>query len=71
MAARTPATSASSARIRGEAASSCWLAPGYEGEVPEGHFACRSGTNNVFVFLRAFYADASDLKLPVDLIEKT
>lgn len=47
------------------------LPPGYEGEVPEGHFVCRSGTNNVFVFLRAFYADARDLKPPVDLIGKT
>ena len=47
------------------------LPPGYEGEVPEGYFVCRSGTNNVFVFLRAFYADASNLKPPVDLIEKT
>jgi hypothetical protein len=47
------------------------LPPGYEGEVPEGYFVCRSGTNNVFVFLRAFYADASNLKPPVELIEKT
>jgi hypothetical protein len=47
------------------------LPPGYEGEVPEGHFVYRSGTNNVFVFLRAFYADASDLQPPVDLIAKT
>jgi hypothetical protein len=47
------------------------LPPGYKGEVPEGYFVCRSGTNNVFVFLRAFYADASDLKPPVELIEKT
>src|SRR5512140_1591976 len=34
------------------------LPPGYTGDVPEGYFLCRSGTNNVFVFLRAFYADA-------------
>ena len=46
------------------------LPPGYKGEIPEGCFVYRSGTNNVFVFLRAFYADASDLKPPVDLIEK-
>jgi hypothetical protein len=26
------------------------LPPGYKGEVPEGYFVCRSGTNNVFVF---------------------
>jgi hypothetical protein len=47
------------------------LPPGYQGKVPKGYFVCRSGTNNVFVFLRAFYADASNLKPPVDLIEKT
>jgi hypothetical protein len=47
------------------------LPPGYTGEVPEGYFVYRSGTNNVFVFLRAFYADARDLKPPVELIEKT
>jgi hypothetical protein len=47
------------------------LPPGYTGGIPEGHFVCRSGTNNVFVFLRAFYADAGNLKPPVELIEKT
>ena len=47
------------------------LPPGYQGEVPEGYFAYRSGTNNVFVFLRAFYADPGDLQPPVDLIGKT
>jgi hypothetical protein len=47
------------------------LPPGYEGEVPEGYIVARSGTNNVFVFLRAFYADASNLQPPVELIEKT
>jgi hypothetical protein len=47
------------------------LPPGYEGEVPKGYFVCRSGTNNVFMFFRAFYADASNLKPPVELIEKT
>ena len=47
------------------------LPPGHEGEVPPGHFVYRSGTNGVFVFLRAFYADARDLRPPVDLLEKT
>jgi len=47
------------------------LPPGYKGDVPEGHFVCRSGTNNVFVFLRAFYADPNDLTPPVALIERT
>lgn len=47
------------------------LPPGYEGDVPDGCFVCRSGTNNVFVFLRAFYADPNDLTPPVALIEQT
>jgi hypothetical protein len=47
------------------------LPPGYQGEVPEGYFVCRSGTNNVFMFFRAFYADAGNLQPPVDLIERT
>ena len=38
---------------------------------PKGYFVCRSGTNNVFVFLRAFYADPNDLTPPVALIERT
>jgi hypothetical protein len=42
------------------------LPPGYEGEVPEGYFVYRSGTNNVFVFLRSFYQDPADLKPAVD-----
>jgi uncharacterized membrane protein HdeD (DUF308 family) len=46
------------------------LPPGYTGDVPEGHFVYRSGTNNVFVFLRAFYSDPGNLKPPVDLIEQ-
>jgi len=45
------------------------LPPGYKGEVPDGHFVCRSGTNNVLVFLRALVADPSNLKPPVDLLE--
>jgi hypothetical protein len=46
------------------------LPPGYEGEVPDGHFVYRSGTNNVFVFLRAFYADPNDLQPTNALVEK-
>jgi hypothetical protein len=46
------------------------LPPGYKEDIPEGYFVYRSGTNNVFVFLRAFYADAANLKPPVDLIEQ-
>jgi hypothetical protein len=47
------------------------LPPGYEGEVPEGYFVYRSGTNNVFIFLRAFYQDPRDLSAPVALIEQS
>ena len=47
------------------------LPPGHEGPVPDDCFVYRSGTNNVFVFLRAFYADAGNLQPPVDLIERT
>jgi hypothetical protein len=46
------------------------LPPHYEKVVPPGHFAYRSGTNNVFVFLRAFYQDPANLAPPVALIEK-
>ncbi|MEY4568252.1 MAG: hypothetical protein RLY14_3222, partial [Planctomycetota bacterium] len=33
------------------------LPPSYEGTVPEGYYVYRSGTNNVFIFLRGFYQD--------------
>jgi hypothetical protein len=46
------------------------LPPGYTGEVPEGYYVYRSGTNNVFVFLRAFYQDPKNLTPPVSLIEQ-
>ena len=47
------------------------LPPGYAGEVPEGYFVYRSATNNVFVFLRAFYKDPNDLTPAVSLIEQS
>ncbi|PJN96815.1 hypothetical protein CNY89_00370 [Amaricoccus sp. HAR-UPW-R2A-40] len=47
------------------------LPPGYDGDVPEGYYVYRSGTNNVFVFLRAFYQDPDDLTPAVDLIEQS
>ena len=37
------------------------LPPGYDGEVPEGYYVYRSGTNNLFIFLRAFYQDPANL----------
>ena len=47
------------------------LPPDYRGKVPEGYYVYRSGTNNVFVFLRAFYQDPNNLAPPVKLIEQT
>lgn len=47
------------------------LPPGYTGEVPEGYYVYRSSTNNVFVFLRAFYKDPGDLTPAVSLIEQS
>jgi hypothetical protein len=35
------------------------LPPGYDKSVPEGYFVYRSGTNNVFVFLRSFYQEVT------------
>ena len=46
------------------------LPPGYGGDVPSGCYVYRSGTNNLFVFLRAFYQDPADLTPAVQLIEQ-
>jgi hypothetical protein len=46
------------------------LPPGYKGSVPEGYFVYRSGTNNVFVFLRGFYQDPKNLTPAVALLEQ-
>jgi hypothetical protein len=46
------------------------LPPGYDGEVPEGYYVYRSGTNNLFIFLRAFYQDPADLTPAVELMEQ-
>jgi len=46
------------------------LPPGYKGEVPEGFYVYRSGTNNLFIFLRAFYQDPNDLSPAVKLMEQ-
>jgi hypothetical protein len=45
------------------------LPPGYDKPIPEGYFVYRSGTNNIFVFLRSFYQDPSDLTPAVALME--
>jgi hypothetical protein len=45
--------------------------PGYDKPVPEGYFVYRSGTYNVFVFLRSFYQDPSNLAPAVAVMEAT
>jgi hypothetical protein len=47
------------------------LPPGYKGEVPEGYFVYRSGTYNVFIFLRSFYQDENNLTPAVALVEQS
>jgi hypothetical protein len=47
------------------------LPPGYKGDVPEGYYVYRSGTNNVFIFLRGFYQDPKNLTPAVEHLEKT
>jgi hypothetical protein len=47
------------------------LPPGYKGAVPSDYYVYRSGTNNVFVFLRAFYQDPTNLDPPVNLMQQT
>ena len=47
------------------------LPPGYKGEAPEGYFVYRSGTYNVFIFLRSFYQDPKNLTPAVALVEQS
>jgi hypothetical protein len=47
------------------------LPPGYAEDVPPGYYVYRSSTNNVFIFLRAFYQDPKNLEPAVALIEKS
>lgn len=47
------------------------LPPGYKGEVPAEHYVYRSGTNNVFIFLRLFYEDPKNLTSAVTLLEQS
>jgi hypothetical protein len=46
------------------------LPPGYAKPAPKGYFVYRSGTFNVFVFLRAFYQDPNNLTPAVALMER-
>jgi hypothetical protein len=47
------------------------LPPGYKGDVPDGYYVYRSTTNNVFIFLRAFYQDPADTSPAVDLLKQS
>ncbi|UUO04706.1 DUF1254 domain-containing protein [Blastopirellula sp. J2-11] len=47
------------------------LPPGYEGDVPEGYYVYRSGTNNVFIFLRSFYQSLDDIRPAVDVLQQS
>jgi len=47
------------------------LPPGYKGEAPEGYYVYRSGTYNVFIFLRSFYQDPKNLTPAVALVEQS
>lgn len=46
------------------------LPPGYKGEVPEGYYVYRSGTNNVFIFLRSFYQSLDNIQPAVDVLKQ-
>ena len=54
----------------GEGGKFLLLPPGYAGEVPADYYVYRSGTYNVFVFLRAFYQDPENLTPAVALLEQ-
>jgi hypothetical protein len=56
---------------KGEGGRYVLLPPGHGGPVPDGHFAFRSATNNVFIFWRAFYESPDNLTPAVELIEGT
>src|SRR6516165_12727830 len=45
------------------------LPPGYDRPLPDGYFVYRSGTNNVFVFLRSFYQDPANVTPAVAVME--
>ena len=47
------------------------LPPGYDRPVPEGYYVYRSATNNVFIFLRAFYSDPKDTSPAVNLLKQS
>jgi len=47
------------------------LPPGYSGEVPGGYYVYRSGTNNVFIFLRSFYQSLDNISPAVEVLKQS
>ena len=47
------------------------LPPGYKGDVPKGYYVYRSGTNNVFIFLRSFYQSLDNISPAVDVLKQS
>jgi hypothetical protein len=47
------------------------LPPGYSGQVPGGHYVYRSGTHNVFIFLRSFYTSLANISPAVDVLKQS
>jgi hypothetical protein len=47
------------------------LPPGYSGDVPSGYYVYRSGTNNVFIFLRSFYTDLTNISPAVEVLKQS
>ena len=46
------------------------LPPRYKGDVPEGYYVYRSGTANVFIFLRSFYQSLDNISPAVDVLKQ-
>lgn len=47
------------------------LPPGYKGKVPKGYYVYRSGTANVFIFLRSFYQSLDNISPAVDVLKRS
>lgn len=47
------------------------LPPGYSGDVPSGYYVYRSGTNNVFIFLRSFYQSLDNIEPAVEVLKQS
>jgi hypothetical protein len=47
------------------------LPRGYTGDVPSGYYVYRSGTNNIFIFLRSFYQSLDNITPAVDLLKQS